>query len=351
MLNFFWTPVSSGGAFAYERYDLSNVEIVKYAQRHLGRDDGFALRTFRDAGVSVSADDVLIGHPTFADPSLGPPDPATDWVANNALTAGAPAHPNTYILTPWTTLWSEVQLKPLPYFRRQLEAARLVFGLCGRYWGDLTLAADDDSIAAAVKSKFVQVNMGCAAHALPRRVNFTPRRRRTFLHVSNLADYKRIDVLFESLWGTDANLVVASAQLPPGDCRLGISGGRDISFQSLGRVSNSNEDFNRFVLEHCDFYIHTSDGDAQATAILENCARGLVPLVTPQSGFRCEYAIELSLDSEANRAVIEGAMAMPQDEYVARSLGVRRHIEQHHSWDVIYGTIRAAIERDRAERA
>jgi glycosyltransferase involved in cell wall biosynthesis len=201
-----------------------------------------------------------------------------------------------------------------------------------------------------VKAKFVQVNMGCAAHALPRRLSFPSRRRRTFLHVSNLSYYKRIDVLFESLWGTDAKLVVASGELPPGDCQLGISGGRNISFQSLGRVSNSSEDFNRFVLDQCDFYIHTSDGDAQATAILENCARGLVPLVTPQSGFACEYALELSLDSEANRAVIERAMAMPDDEYMTRSLGVRRHVEQHHSWDVIYGTIRAEIERERRER-
>jgi len=347
MLNFFWVPIAAA-RFDYATYDLSNVEIVKYAKRHLGGESGFALRRFRDAGVSQSPDDVLIGQPTFDHPTFGPPaDARADWVANNALRPDQPAHPGTYILMPWTTRWGAVELAPMPFLRRQLAAARLVFGLCGRYWGDRTMAADPDSIAGAVKSKFVQVDMGCAAHALPRRLGIPARPRRTFLHVSNLEYYKRTDVLFESIWGTGARLVVASANLAQGDCRMVLPSGHDIAFTSLGPFYNASETFNRYVLEECDFYIHTSDGDAQATAILENCARGLVPLVTPQSGFACEYALELSLDPEANRAVIERAMAMSDDEYQLRSIGVRRHVEQHHAWEVIYGTIRAAIARDR----
>ncbi len=349
MLNFFWASLAID-SYDYSRYDLSNVELVKYATLHLGRDTPFALRSFRDAHVSDSPDDILIGHPTFDHPAFGTPtDAGADWVTNNALEPGAPAHPNTYILTPWTTRWGEIETRPLPFFRRQLAAARRVFGICGSYWADLTMALDDDSVAASVKSKFVHLNMGCAAHALPRRVAFPSRPRRTFLHISNLDYYKRTDVLFSSVAGTDAKLIVASAGLPPGDCRLHIVG-HEVAFRSLGRISNSNDNFNRFVLEECDFYIHTSDGDAQATTILEACARGLVPLVTPQSGFACEYALELSLDSEANRAVIERAMTMPDSEYQMRSLGVRRHIEQHHSWDEFYGRIRDEIARERRER-
>lgn len=350
MLNFFWVSLDSD-TFDYGRYDLSNVEIVKYAKLHLGRDAPFTLRSFRDVAVSSSPDDILIGHPTYDHPTFDAKAGGNDWVANNALEPGAPAHPNTYIFVPWTTLWGEVQTRPMPYLRRQLEVARLVFGICGEYWAEQTAALDDGSLAAAVKHKFIPVNMGCAAQNLPRRLHFPSRRRRTFLHVSNLAYYKRTDVLLESFWGTDASLVIASGELAQGDCRLQMQSGHEIRFTSLGPVLNASPAFNNYVEQNCDFYIHTSDGDAQATAILENCARGLVPLVTPQSGFRCEYALELSLDPEANRAVIERAMAMPDDEYRTRSVGVRRHVERHHSWDTIYATIRNAIARDQRERA
>jgi hypothetical protein len=347
MLNFFWVPLALDN-LDYASYDLSNVEIVKYAMRHLGRETPFALRSFHDTRVSSTADDVLLGHPTFENPTFGAPaDVGADWVANNALTAGAPAHPNTYILIPWITIWTEAQMKPMPFLQQQLDAARLVFGLCGRYWGDLTLALDDGSLAASVKHKFVQVNMGCAAHNLPCRTVHPARARRTFLHVSNLAYYKRTDVLFESIWGTDAQLVVASAMLEQAHCQMHLASGHEVKFTSLGRFLNASPAFNQYVLDNCDFYIHTSDGDAQATSILENCARGLVPLVTPQSGFDCEYALELSFDPVANRAVIERAMVMPDAEYRMRSQGVRHHVEKHHAWDAIYAKIHAAIEQDR----
>lgn len=341
MIHFVW-PLQTRPPFDYGLYEIANAEIVKYAARELGRHGGFALHGFRDGRLVQGADDVLIGHPTFDHPSFGPPaDESADWMALND-------HPNSYVLMPWTSLWGETQTKPFPFMRRQLEQARAVIGLCGRYWHERTMALDDGSMGALIKHKFVQVNMGCAAHNLPRKTQY--RRggaRRNFLHVSNLDYYKRIDVLFDSFWSTEAQLIVASANLGQGTCRMELTNGHVLEFMSLGPFSNASAEFNQFVLEHCDFYVHTSDHDAQATAILENAARGLVPLVTPESGFECEYALTLSLDPAANRTVIAQAMDMSDEEYRIRSLGVRRHVEQHHAWEAIYGQVWDTIERTR----
>lgn len=344
MLHFFWTPFAND-KFDYSIYELSNTEIAKYAKHYLSARIEFSLHSFLAGRVTDLAEDILLGHPTFHHPSLGWREgERANWVADNALQPGAQGHPNSYVMMPWlsTSPWNTERM---PYLAQQLQAARLVFGMCGKFWYDRTMALADDSLSALAKHKLVQINVGCETRTLPQRVVPRSGVRKTFLHVSNLDDCKRPDLLFASIAGTGAELVIGSASMARGMCSFWLNDGRQVHFLSLGPFFNASDEFNRFVLENCDFYIHTSDADAQATAILENCARGLVPLVTPESGFACEYAVPLTLDAETNRGIIESAMAMSDAEYLARSHGARRHIEQHHAWPMIYDTVWREIER------
>ena len=93
----------------------------------------------------------------------------------------------------------------------------------------------------------------------------------------------------------------------------------------MGSVSNTDPEFNQWVVENCDFYIHTANMDAQATTILENGARGLIPLVTPESGFECPHAIYLTQNPDENRKIIEWALTLPESELTQRSHLIREY--------------------------
>ena len=110
-------------------------------------------------------------------------------------------------------------------------------------------------------------------------------------------------------------------------------------FNFMGSVSNTDPEFNQWVVENCDFYIHTANMDAQATTILENGARGLIPLVTPESGFECPHAIYLTQNPDENRKIIEWALALPESELIQRSHLIREYIQNEHSWEKIFRSI------------
>ena len=64
---------------------------------------------------------------------------------------------------------------------------------------------------------------------------------------------------------------------------------------------------------------------AQVTIKLEYCAQGIVPLVTPGSGFFCPYANFLAQDPAKTRDITQWVIAMPEDENGECSWGHRVH--------------------------
>ena len=356
MLHFFWTPYLFTQGL-YDRYESANNEIVKYARKYFEMKVKTHVTNFNSGRVTDREEDILLGHPTW-DASWTPGNTAcrvlNDWVRDNALTADAPCHPNTYIQMPWLpVIFPEFHT---PFIESQLAAARLIFAICGDIWIRRTLALDSESVHGAVKNKLVRVNLGCAGRLFPFKTVFGHKNRRNFLHISSLAPYKNIPLLVQSLDGINATLMIASQSLKKtgwteARCKDEYGKIRQYKFYSLGTISNSDPKLNAFLIENFDFYIQTSTFDAQATVILENCARGIVPLVTQESGFSCPYAIYLTQDPLKNRDIIQQAMAMPEDEYVERSRGVRAHVLEHHDWGKIYGRIWSAIEADQQGRA
>ena len=355
MLHFFWTPYRFALG-AYKLYESANAEVVKYARRCLEPFVPIHISHFNSGRVTDRPEHILLGHPTW-DPAWNIENRCfavtDDGVRDNALTPDADCHPNTYVMLPWLPFFAPEA--HVPFADTQYEAARLIFAICGEYWFKKTLELNDGSLQSRVKSKVVRVDLGCATRLFDYKTKFSGKTRRNLLHVSNLGPAKNIPLMMESIAGLDVNLAVASGSLKqkgPARMRIARAGMHEkvYSFQSLGRISNSDSETNRMIVDNFDFYLHTSHYDAQATVILENCARGLVPLVTPESGFSCPHAIMLTQDPDENRVVIERAVNMSDDEFAERSRGVRQHLLEHHDWNRIYGRIWSAIQADQQGR-
>jgi hypothetical protein len=196
---------------------------------------------------------------------------------------------------------------------------------------------DPDDPLADIKEKIVRINMGCDANLMNFRHD-TLGRERGFLHMSDLRVAKDPKFMYDLFEDLPATLVIGSAKQP----QTGLP-----NVRYLGNIKNADPAHHQLLMESSSFYIHTSWTDAQATAILENCARGLVPLLTHESGFQSEYALYFRRgDMKYNRELVLHALNMPEDEYARRSVGVRRQIAEHHNWSGIYKRVEDVIRAD-----
>ncbi|WP_452011905.1 hypothetical protein [Azospirillum largimobile] len=339
MLHFFWSPYIFRED-SYRKYEANNAEICKYARRVLGKYTDVHLDNFTASRVTRNPSDILLGHTTF-DPVGGLSD---DWVRDNALASGEPCHPNTYLMVPILPVQIAEHKKWSPFVDSQFDAARLIFGICGDYWYEQIQALPADTPIGRIKHKLVRIDMGCEARLFGTPRRYSPESMNGLLHLSDLQPHKGFDMLLDSIDPARMRLHLGSGSLRNhANQRVRI---RDKEVISLGWMDNSNPQVDRFVKEQCAFYIHTSSLDAQATAILENCARGLVPIVTPESGFRSPHAIYLTQDPARNREIILAAMAMSPAEYEARSTGVVEQIRTNHAWETVFGTVWETIQAD-----
>ena len=355
MLHFFWSgyPMAEN---SYTSYEISNHEIAKWAEFYLGQKEPFHQSSWTAGKVTENPHDILLGHLTWDSRT---PDERQklgalrrDWVKDNALQPGLPAHPNTYILTPWVPEYPPEWTANMPFWQRQLRSVSKIFALCGEIWIKRTFEKVDNSIQTEVRNKLVHCNMGVAAHNFAVvKTRFNKIGQRHILHMSNLGGYKGFDVMCKSLAGLETRLHLATGAInaKPGMIEIATED-QKFSVNYLGYVNNGDPAFNQWVVDQCDFYIHTARMDAQATTILECGARGLIPLVTPESGFASPHAISLTHDPAENRQIIRQALHLPQNELLNRSRLLRRQIVREHGWETIFGRIWNAIRDDMEQR-
>uniref|UniRef100_B8HX13 Glycosyl transferase family 1 domain-containing protein n=1 Tax=Cyanothece sp. (strain PCC 7425 / ATCC 29141) TaxID=395961 RepID=B8HX13_CYAP4 len=348
MLHFFWCTYDLRDQ-SYNIYESSNFEIAKWAEYYLSQKTAFHQSYWRAGRVTDNPNDILLGHPTWAIPELpGFGKIQRNWVKDNALTASAACHPNTYMLNPWVPNFPPEWLTNMPFLESQMLAVNKIFALCGKLWIQKTLEKQDESIQSLVKDKLVHLNMGVAAQNIKTIKNkFNQIGERQIIHISNLGTYKGFDITCKSVMGLDTLLHVASRDLeaPVGLLEIKVDN-QDVIFNFLSSVDNNDPEFNQWIVENCDFYIHTSTMDAQATTILENCARGLIPLITPESGFASPHAIYLTHNPDENRKIIEWALNLPEEELLKRSELIRQQIYNEHNWEGIFGKIWDEIMAD-----
>ncbi|WP_448572118.1 glycosyltransferase [Trichothermofontia sp.] len=357
MLHFLWCGFARCEN-SYQVYELSNLEIAKWAEYYLGRKTAFHQSNWMSGKITENPHDILLGHPTWdgrtPDVRKLTGDLERNWVKDNALLPGKLSHPNTYILMPWVPEFPPSWTQQMPFWQQQLLAANKIFALCGKIWIDRTETLPQDAFQYRIKDKLVHCNMGIASQNFPIiKQKFNAIGERQILHISNLDSYKGFDITCESIEGLDTLLHVAtsSLQAEPGLTEIIIQHHQDGSHKKyminyLGSIDNHDLEFNHWVVETCDFYIHTGRMDAQATTILENSARGLVPLVTPESGFASPHAIYLTHDPDENRDIIRWALNLPESELLKRSHLIREQIQNEHNWESIYTKIWDSIIAD-----
>jgi glycosyltransferase involved in cell wall biosynthesis len=344
MLHFFWSGYHLMEG-CYQKYEYSNLEIPKWAEYYLSQKTNFHQSHWFSGRVTDHPEDILIGHPTWdsRDLSSNPEQPKllSNWVRDNALNPHQKCHPNTYILCPWVTEFPPEWTKNMPFYEQQLRSSNKIFAVCGEIWIEKTFAKQDDSIQYEVRDKLIRSNMGVASQNFSiKKQKFNEIGERQIIHISNLGTYKGFGLTCLSLVGVDTLLNVASPSIQN---EIGLIestvNGEEFCFNFIGKINNNDPEFNQWVVEDCDFYIHTAYMDAQATTILENAARGLIPLVTPESGFACPDAIYLTFDPEENKKIIEWALNLPEEELMKRSQLIREYVEKEHNWQNIYDKI------------
>jgi len=333
-IHFFWWKTPNEAI--PNRYQLSNLELVKHGMIELSRYAEVVFHHSNARGrVTTDPDDILLGHPPY--PELHEYD---NWMFDNGLDGPRSVHPNTFFMYPYARAdFNEWKGVPLVTYAK---ACRAFFGMGGivHYEGSLA-TAPAGSIWRQIEPHLVRVNMGCDTRFLPHKTDFA-NRPRGILHVSSLANYKRPGLMFRSV--------------PRGECRLYLGtfsvntindfwkqGLVPDDMQVLPAMDNGDPQMNARLLRDCSFYLHCAE-EPQATTILENCARGLVPILHPDSGFRSPYAVYLTNDPQENQGIISRALAMPEDEYAERSLGVRRQVQIYHSWQRIFMNIFADMQ-------
>lgn len=325
----------------YGTYQYSNQEIQKNFLVEFSNYDRVVWHHANSRGrVTSNPSDILIGEPPWPPPEG---NPTHNWIFDNGLAGPETAHPNTFIVFPWGPATLSTK-QPDPYGPLIL-ASRALFGMAGvAHYDDFIVNALPESRWRRMQSKFVRINMGCDASLLPFR-GASAKRTTGLLHVSSLEHYKQPDLMLASLPAEGCELLIATKRLDNA-AKLKEKGLFKPNAHVIGPIDNGDAVANRFILDRCSYYLHTSH-EAQATTILENCARGMVPIVTPQAGFSSPDAVYLTQDSEENQGIIRAALEIPEEEYLARSHNVRQHIRMYHSWRRIcqhmYVTIQALM--------
>jgi glycosyltransferase involved in cell wall biosynthesis len=341
-IHVFWftTPAEN----QYDAYQYSNQEIVKNFMLEFSKyDDVQWHHSNSRERVTDNPNDILIGHPPW--PKEQTEGPYANWVFDNGLNSssgGTPtAHPNSFVVLPWGPLVSETHPSVDPFMEMILHS-RALFGLGGLVHYDYSVeAAPANSIWRRTQSKLIRTNMGCDARMLPTKSADSPRTN-GMLHVSSIRGYKRPELMFASLPPEGCTLNVGTESVALAD-EMRAKGLIPPNVNILGPIQNNDPYFNKMVLEECSFYLHVAR-EPQATTILENCARGLIPLLSRQSGFDCPDAIYLDdEDTEQNKKTIRDALAMPDDEFKQRRHGARSHVRMFHSWGRICEQIYAAM--------
>ena len=327
-------------------YQFSNQEIQKNFLIEFAKYDKVVWHHANTRGrVTDDPNDILVGHPPWPPAAVKGNGQFENWAFDNGFAPGE-THPNTFMVYPWARAFVSHPATD-PYVEMFLKC-RALFGMGGTDHYDFNIVhAEPDTLWRRTQKNFVRINMGCDARILPYKTA-AHGREPGMLHVSSLRGYKRPEHMLASVPVHGCALYIATentenVQKLAAEGRL-----KQKNIFVVGALDNGNPAANDFILNKCSYYFHLAR-EPQATTILENAGRGLVPLITGRSGFYCPDAIYLTDDDPMeNQRIVKEALSMPDEEYARRSGAVRQHILTYHSGERICGHMykagRALIE-------
>jgi glycosyltransferase involved in cell wall biosynthesis len=210
----------------------------------------------------------------------------------------------------------------------------LFLAITGKPWFESV----DSSITAHWLPKMIQVDLAVDRFDFPRiKTSFNPPNRRRFLYIGHTGWYKNTPYLTE-----------LSRRLPEFEFSwIGSGDGGIPGLKSLGRQDFRTVESRQLVAEH-DFLLTVGVGDANPTTVLEAMSWGLVPVCTPESGYRGERGIVTvpARDPAAAEQVLRELQAQTAAELAALQASNDARLEGHFNWDRFTQQIVSAIESD-----
>jgi glycosyltransferase involved in cell wall biosynthesis len=210
----------------------------------------------------------------------------------------------------------------------------LFLAITGRSWFESV----DASITAHWLPKMIQVDLAVDPVDFPRvKTTFNPPTKRRFLYIGHTGWYKNTAYLaelsrrlseFEFSW--------------IGSGKEGIPG-----LTPLGRRDFRTVESKQLVAEH-DFLLTVGVGDANPTTVLEAMSWGLIPVCTPESGYREERGIVTvpARDPAAAEQVLRDLQTRPAADLTALQASNDARLEDHFNWDRFTQQVVSAIESD-----
>ncbi|HVT81896.1 MAG TPA: hypothetical protein VHM90_14715 [Phycisphaerae bacterium] len=259
--------------------------------------------------------DILIGHPHQ--------DVRTAFQAS----IGQRGWKRRAVLCPF----SHAHLELNGWMDQLVEQADLFLAITGKYWFDTM----EDSPLSHWKYKTRRLDLAVNPKWFPAvKRGWNAPGKRKFLYIGYTAPAKGTDYLCQL---ADANPALHFGWMGGGFMptpRVEILGPSDFNLpESLRLVASF------------DFIIACGRSDANPTTLLEGLAWGLVPVCTPQSGYRNErWLVNIPLDNvEAASAVLQRLNTAPEEELNAIVARGRAELERHYTWDRFGNDVVAAL--------
>jgi glycosyltransferase involved in cell wall biosynthesis len=266
--------------------------------------------------------DVLIGHPHH--------DPRTVF----ASSVSHPGWARRIVMCPF----SHAQVELNGWMDGLVDRADTFLAITGKYWLETMATSAFSHWQYKTRRLDLAVN---PEHFPPIKTRWNPPGRRKFLYIGYTAPAK----------GTDYLVSLAEA-LPW--LNVGWIGG---GFMPTGRIDVLGPcDFNlpeaRRLVAGYDFILATGRSDANPTTLLEGLAWGLVPVCTPQSGYRGEpWVINIPLDDvDRAAAILQRLNDAPEEELAATVARGRAELRSHYTWDRFAADVRSALREPPAVR-
>ncbi|MGN6370806.1 MAG: hypothetical protein ACTHN5_21335 [Phycisphaerae bacterium] len=217
-------------------------------------------------------------------------------------------------------------------------AADSFLAITGNHWFETM----DQSLFSHWKYKTRQLDLAVdPQHFPPLKTRWNPPGKRRFLYIGYSAPAKGTDYL--------AALADAAPQV-----HFGWIGGGTMTtdrIEILGPCDFNLPDARALVAEY-DFLITTGRSDANPTTILEALAWGLLPVCTPQSGYRGQpWLVNIPLDDlPAATRILHDLNAAPEDELQHRVTLGRQELQRHFTWQRFAADVMTAIQEPVAPR-
>ncbi len=212
--------------------------------------------------------------------------------------------------------------------------------ICGEYW----YKRIPRSKFKSWKKKITQIDLGLDVTLYPNiKKKFNKINKRKFLYIGN-------DYSFNN-YAKNLNYLRKISQF------IGQDKFATIGNKSVGKIKhygwlNLQKKKNLSVIKKYDFLIQTSNYDANPSTVLESMSWGLIPVITPQCGYKKEKSIINIPLNKVNMACykVNKLQQIPEKKLKKLQLENWKILKKFYSWVKFRNTIRKVVLKKRMNK-